>query len=225
MFMEDMAVTLKGTQQGIVLTPRVDDWDEMMIALEHALRDAESFFRGGRVIAELGTRSITDAQLTALRDKLEQYGLELWVVHSEDAHTIHTVRTFGIRTRIPGAANEPPPTSQSDGDALFVQRTFRSGQRLNFPGHVVILGDVNPGAEIIAGGNIIVWGRIQGMVHAGALGDESAVICALDLVPSQLRIAGYISRAPEERRRRKPQPEIASISRERIIAQPWTARG
>ncbi|MBN2002109.1 MAG: septum site-determining protein MinC [Anaerolineae bacterium] len=221
-----MGVTLKGTQQGIILTPRADNWDEVMLALEHALQDAESFFRGGRVIAEMGARSLTDSQLTALRAMLEAYGLELWAVLSDDAATIHIVRSYGIRTRLPGAAgSEPsPPAPQANSDALFVQRTFRSGQRLNFPGHVTILGDVNPGAEIIAGGNIVVWGRIRGMVHAGAMGDVGAVICALDLAPSQLRIAGLISRAPEERRR-KPQPEIASISQDRIIAQPWTARG
>ncbi len=222
-----MAVTLKGTQQGIILTPRADDWDEVMRALEHALRDAQSFFRGGRVIAELGARSLTDSQLTVLRAMLEQYGLELWAVLSEDTATVHLVRTYGIRTRLPGAVVSEPSTAppQHDDDAaLFIQRTFRSGQRLNFPGHVTILGDVNPGAEIIAGGNIVVWGKVRGMVHAGALGDENAVICALDLAPSQLRIAGLISRAPEERRR-KPQPEVASISQDRIIAQPWTARG
>ncbi len=223
-----MAVTLKGTQQGIILTPRADDWDEVMRSLEYALRDAQSFFRGGRVIAELGARSLTDSQLTVLRAMLEQYGLELWAVLSEDPTTVHLVRTYGIRTRLPGAmVSEPtpaPPPQPEEDAALFVQRTFRSGQRLNFPGHVTILGDVNPGAEIIAGGNIIVWGKVRGMVHAGALGDEGAVICALDLAPSQLRIAGFISRAPEERRR-KPQPEVASISQDRIIAQPWTARG
>ena len=58
-----------------------------------------------------------------------------------------------------------------------------------------MLGDVNPGAEIIAEGNVIIWGRLRGMVHAGVKGNRSAVICALDLSPMQLRIADEVSAA------------------------------
>jgi len=58
------------------------------------------------------------------------------------------------------------------------------------------------------------------MVHAGALGDDEAVICGLDLAPTQLRIAGYIARSPEEKRR-KPAPEMASVHEGRIVAVPW----
>jgi septum site-determining protein MinC len=86
----------------------------------------------------------------------------------------------------------------------------------------VVIGDVNPGAEVIAGGDIVVWGRVRGLVHAGALGDEGAVICALDLAPTQLRIAGTIARSPEERRR-KPVPEIATAQEGHIVAVPWHA--
>jgi septum site-determining protein MinC len=103
---------------------------------------------------------------------------------------------------------------------LVVRRTLRSGQSLRHPGHIVVIGDVNPGAEVVAGGDIVVWGRVRGMVHAGALGDEGAVICALDMAPTQLRIAGRIARSPEERRR-KPVPEVASVHDGQIVAIPW----
>ena len=84
----------------------------------------------------------------------------------------------------------------------------------------MVIGDVNPGAEIVAGGNIVVWGRARGLVHAGALGNEDTVICALDLAPTQLRIAGHIARSPEDRRR-KPAAEMASVREGRIVAIPW----
>ena len=87
-------------------------------------------------------------------------------------------------------------------------------------GSVVVFGDVNPGAEIIAGGNIIVWGRLRGVVHAGADGDESAFVCALDLAPTQLRIARYITVSPSDKRRR-PRPEVALVQQGRIVAQAW----
>jgi septum site-determining protein MinC len=81
------------------------------------------------------------------------------------------------------------------------------------------LGDVNPGAEIVASGCVVVWGRLRGTVHAGAEGDETAVICALDLSPMQLRIASHVATAPQDND--KPQPEVASIKDDQIIAEPW----
>jgi len=91
--------------------------------------------------------------------------------------------------------------------------------RCGFLRHVVVIGDVNPGAEITAGGNVIVWGRLRGVVHAGAGGDEEAVVCALDLAPTQLRIAGHIAVSPE--RRKDPGPEIARIREGQLIADTW----
>jgi septum site-determining protein MinC len=82
-----------------------------------------------------------------------------------------------------------------------------------------VIGDVNPGAEIIAGGNIVIWGRLRGTVHAGAQGDEDAIVCALDLSPTQLRIADQISITPPQRRR--PKPEIARLEDGKVIAEPW----
>jgi septum site-determining protein MinC len=85
---------------------------------------------------------------------------------------------------------------------------------------VIVIGDVNPGAEIVAGGHVLVWGRLRGTVHAGATGDEEAIVCALDMSPTQLRIAGYITRSPDERRRH-PRPEVAAVRDGQIVAVPW----
>jgi septum site-determining protein MinC len=105
-------------------------------------------------------------------------------------------------------------------ESLFVQRTLRSGHKVHFPGHVVVLGDVNPGAEIVAGGNVIVWGRLRGTVHAGAAGGEHAVVCALDLDPTQLRIGAQIAISPD--RKGKPRPETALIRDGQLVAEPWS---
>jgi septum site-determining protein MinC len=106
--------------------------------------------------------------------------------------------------------------------AVLVRRTLRSGFSLQHPGHVVVIGDVNPGAEIIAGGDVIVWGRLRGMVHAGANGNEAAVVCALDLSPTQLRIAGQIAVTPQ--RRGKSQPEMARLRNGQVVAEPWESK-
>jgi len=103
----------------------------------------------------------------------------------------------------------------------MIKRTLRSGRTVNSAGHVVVLGDVNPGAKIIAVGDIIVWGRLRGIVHAGAEGDEQALVCALDMSPMQLRIAGYITTSPPEKRRQS-KPEIASVRKGQIVVEPWS---
>ena len=223
--MKEMPITLKGTPQGILLTPQIEDWDAVLQGVRNALVDAAAFFRGGRVIVDMATRPITENQLLALRKLLDEHDIELWAVLTQEEHSTHIVRAHGIRTRLPKVVSRTEtPSPELQGNAKFVDRTLRSGQRLDFPGHIVILGDVNPGAEIVAGGNIIVWGKVRGMVHAGAFGDKNTVVCALDLAPAQLRIAGFISRTPDARRR-KLQPEVAFISENHIIARPWSARG
>lgn len=223
--MEEMPLTLKGTQQGIRLKPLSASWEDVLRALETALHDAEAFFHGGRVILEMGERDLAPADLIALRTLLDRYEIELWAVLSENDATIHTARSYGLRTRLPGSTvrSTSPAEPDAAANALFVQRTLRSGQSLQYPGHIILVGDVNPGAEIVAGGNIVVWGRMRGMAHAGALGDESAIVCALTLHPTQLRIAGYISRAPATSEH-VPQPEIAKVVNGAIVAEPWTTR-
>jgi septum site-determining protein MinC len=77
--------------------------------------------------------------------------------------------------------------------------TLRSGDHLQVEGSVLLLGDVNPGARISAGGHVLVWGRLRGMAHAGCGGDSNARIVALQLRPLQLRIADAVARGPEDR--------------------------
>jgi septum site-determining protein MinC len=131
----------------------------------------------------------------------------------------------GNRRQAPAAGNEPAPVQAPDGTAnsLLLRETLRSGRSVYHEGHVVIIGDVNPGAEIIAGGDVVVWGKLRGLVHAGAHGDGAAVICALVLNPTQLRIAGKIAVAPGEKRRR-PQPEQVRLVDGQLVAEEWNVK-
>jgi septum site-determining protein MinC len=86
---------------------------------------------------------------------------------------------------------------------------------------VVVVGDVNPGAEIIAEGDVLVWGKLRGLVHAGARGNSNAIVGALTLAPTQLRIGSLIARAPEDKRNRNAPAEIARIKDGRIVVEPW----
>lgn len=80
---------------------------------------------------------------------------------------------------------------------LYIRRTIRSGQSISSDGNIVIVGDVNPGAEIIAKGDVTVWGILAGIVHAGSEGNNFARIRALKLNPVQIRIGEIFARRPD----------------------------
>ncbi|MDN5293030.1 MAG: septum site-determining protein MinC [Eubacteriales bacterium] len=108
-------------------------------------------------------------------------------------------------------------TVWGDENTILVQRTLRCGQSISYDGNVVIIGDVNPGAEVVAGGSIIVMGALRGVAHAGAQGDEKAVVAAFRLQPTQLRIAGYISRSPDGSTSTPEYPEVARVKNGGIV--------
>lgn len=83
---------------------------------------------------------------------------------------------------------------------LFLKQTLRSGQTVSHKGHLVIIGDVNPGAEIMAEGDITVWGALRGIAHAGVGGNTLSEIRALKLQPIQIRIANAIARSPDRQK-------------------------
>jgi septum site-determining protein MinC len=156
---------------------------------------------------------------------LSERGVTLSAIMSRSIVTRETAQLLGLKAKltkpIEKAARKMKPldTVLTGEAAVMIHRTMRSGFKVAYQGHVVVLGDVNPGAEIVASGCVVVWGRLRGTVHAGAEGDETAVICALDLSPMQLRIASHVATAPQDND--KPQPEVASIKDDQIIAEPW----
>lgn len=130
--------------------------------------------------------------------------------------------------REPEAAPAPPPAAApqlhvapAPPDTLYHVGTLRGGQSLHHVGHIVVVGDVNPGTELIAAGDILVFGRLLGVAHAGAQGDEHAKVYALELQATQLRIATCIA-LDEEREAPSAQPEVAFIRDGRITVAPFS---
>lgn len=229
--MEPDGIAIKGTRQGLLITLGEGPWEARVDALARRLEKGAAFFRGGRAALDVGPRPLDEAQIRQVQDLLARYEVDLWAMQSTADATILAAVRLGLSPILgpeeaagktePPREREEPPVLPAGG--LVVERTVRSGQRIEHPGDVIIIGDVHAGAEIIAGRHVIVWGKLHGVVHAGALGDESAVVCALDLAPTQLRIADHIARSPEERRRR-PVPEMARVHKGRIEAVPWPHR-
>jgi septum formation inhibitor MinC len=127
----------------------------------------------------------------------------------------------------PGAAEAPAPalvTVAPDAPStLYHHGTLRGGQTLQQLGTIVVVGDVNPGAELVATGDILVFGALRGTAHAGAQGDATARVYALELAPTQLRIATCI--AADDGARRAREPEVAFIQSERIAIAPYARAG
>jgi septum site-determining protein MinC len=107
-------------------------------------------------------------------------------------------------------------------ETLYVEANLRSGQLIRYPGNVFVVGDVNPSAEIIAAGDVIIWGTLRGIVHAGADGDKEAKVIAMDLSAGQVRIADKVAAFKEVRAKDKKKdgnkvPELVKIENNDII--------
>ena len=215
-------VQIKGMRDGLLVSLGDAGWPVVQRALLERIEQQPAFFQGARLALDVGNQSLKSAELSSLRDKLSEHGIMLWAILSLSPVTENTAQILGLATRVskPRPQEMQAAKKSDDETALWVNKTIRSGTRIEFAGHIVIFGDVNPGAEVIAGGSVIVWGRVRGVVHAGAKGNQAAVVCALDLSPTQLRIAGQIAVAPE--RHGKPLPEIVRIKDGQLQAETWT---
>ena len=188
-------VVFRGTKDGlsVVLSDDVD-FDLVARRLREKLAASEGFFQGARVTVHTGKRRLTPEQRLELERLLrEPLGLEL-------------------REVVAGTAPLQMPV-----ETLVVRRTLRGGQQVSHRGSVVVLGDVNPGAEVVATGHIVVMGALRGIAHAGADGDASAVVVAVKFRPTQLRIANVVARAPDDGGKGGDRPEVARLHEGSIV--------
>jgi septum site-determining protein MinC len=218
------SIQIKGLRDGLLVTLTGGVWEEQRDSLVSQIDERTSFFQGARLALDVGGLVLGVNEMVELRDLLSERSVSLWAVVSESPKTEKTAQLLGLATRIskprPEESRKFAVEDLGDETALFLNKTLRSGTRIEFAGHVVILGDVNPGAEIIAEGNVIVWGRVRGMIHAGSKGNRKAVICALDLSAPQLRIADEISAALKPQT--NPRPETARINKDgRLQTEAW----
>ncbi|MFL7812155.1 MAG: septum site-determining protein MinC [Anaerolineales bacterium] len=221
--MEAVKIEVKGIKNGLLIELTDSDWQECEDSLLSHIDENQSFFKGAKLVLDVGQRDLRSEQLSSLRNALSDREIKLKAILSTSEATERASQDLGLEIKIDQSSHLPektPINTELDGEeAVFLQRTLRSGHKISYHGHIVVLGDVNPGAELIAGGNIIVYGRLRGVVHAGAGGDPEAVVCALDLSPTQLRIADTISVSPP--RKGKTRPEIAYLEDGQVLARDW----
>ena len=217
-------IEIKGVGESIQISALEADWTRVYPSLIETFNKQSDFFQGARIALNVETIDLKTEDLQSLQAELTNRNITLWAIYSTSETTLNSASELGMAHSLPSRAIRPTdkPLFETEiigEDAKLLHRTVRSGQSIHYAGHVVVLGDVNPGAEIVAGGNVIVWGRLKGTVHAGAAGDEGAIVCALDLAPTQLRIASYIAISPD--RRKKIKPEMVRVSDGQLVAEEW----
>jgi septum site-determining protein MinC len=145
----------------------------------------------------------------------EEFGVAGTASHDEKAGLEELMRSGEGRSSQAGAWDDP--------DARIIYTTLRSGQRIETDHSLMVVGDVNSGAEIVAGGDIVVLGTLRGVAHAGAYDETGGgrFIFALVLQPTQLRIGAIISRGGADARKG---PEVARVDDNMIVVEPYQAR-
>lgn len=220
------AVNIKGVRDGILITLGEGQWPELEAALLTVIAERSSFLQGARVALDVGNHILRAADVGMLRDKFSEKSIGLWAVLSNSPVTEKNAQALGLATRLhtprPERTIRALDTNLPGEGAILIHRTIRSGFKVSHNGHIVVIGDVNPGGEIFAGGSVVIWGRLKGMVHAGMEGNEKAVVCAMEMEPMQLRIAGYTLNLPP--RRGKPEPEMVSILDGRVVIEAWKVK-
>jgi septum site-determining protein MinC len=196
------AVLFKGTREGIhiYLNDEVE-FPEVVNSLEDRLSSGGNFFRGARIVINTGRRSLS-------RDEVE---------------TVQRVLGRHEGVQLLRLEQAKPEKASSEQSALVIERTVRSGQQFYHPGHVVIIGDVNPGGEVIADGNVIVMGALRGAAHAGYAGREEAFVAAAIMTPAQVSIAGIWARQPDDATQNLGRgiPEVARLRDQQIVIEPY----
>ncbi|MDR1664857.1 MAG: septum site-determining protein MinC [Clostridiales bacterium] len=192
----NQCVVIKGRKEGIsIWLDERADFEKLKEQLQAKVSGAKQFFADADANVAFKGRLLSEDEEKALTD----------IILSETTLELSFVETEGY---VPASAVPAPPPAESPAPAptgtqqttehmtAFYQNGLRSGQSIRYSGSVVVMGDANPGSEIIANGNVIVLGSLKGMVHAGASGDSKCYVSALSLMPTQLRIANIITYIP-----------------------------
>ncbi|WP_457640970.1 septum site-determining protein MinC [Persephonella sp.] len=175
-----------------------ESFEKNLKELEEKLSSA--FFQGSVSVVDLSNVELTETQKEEIEEILKKYNSKV----------------LGYKTSHRESEKKGITEVTEKKSLKIINKTLRSGQRVEYDGDILIIGDVNPDAYVVASGNVIVMGTLRGVVHAGANGDETAIVMALKLKPQQLRIASYLTRSPDEME--EPEyPEKAYIENNQIF--------
>ena len=206
-------VMFKETKNGINILLQQDiPFSELKKKKKKKVIESAKFFEGVKTSIAFQGRTLSQEEETSL--------LEIITEHTTMNITfIKNKKKEDTTQKIPEGVTLPDDMQQHY-ITKYHKGSIRSGQCLTFDGSVVVIGDVNPGGEIKASGNIIILGQLKGIAHAGCNGMTDAFVSALYMIPVQLRIADIITRFPEENKKGPKPPEFAYIEEGQIYVMP-----
>lgn len=179
-------IKISQTTNEIILNVNViAEINEILDELQTKLPKLRDFYQTSTIPMRVTGRLFTDSEIKKVKSAINsEIQVEIKFDDISDLLGLHAIkRTFEADTDI--------------SETKFIQYSLRSGQREEYPGSIVICGDVNFGAEIIAGGNIMILGALRGMAHAGANGNTMAMISANSIDVTQIRIANLVREVGE----------------------------
>lgn len=214
-------VILKSNRYGINLILDADmPFNQLKEAILEKFRESEKFFKNAKIAISFEGRRLSQE---------EEFSILDMITKNTSIQVICIVDQNEMREQMYKEKIESYYQDVADNTGEFYKGTLRSGQVLKCDTSIVIIGDVNPGAKIIAKGNIVILGSLKGNAYAGAAGDESCFVTALDMDPVQIKIGNVIARSADRgpweairNRRRTMDPQIALVSDGNILIEPIT---
>lgn len=222
-------IMVKGNKFGLNIF--LDDtvaFDTLKQALFKKFNESRKFFGNSKVSIEFVGRELTSSQIYELVEVIQEASdLDIVCVIDENMQ-FPTVPIPAQKEQITSKPIEVVPKEQTpiniskafneEGSAIFHKGTLRSGQEIVTDSSIIVLGNVHNGATIVSKGNVIVIGKLSGCVHAGKGGNEEAFVVALNMSPTQLRIADVFGRSPDKKGKKiLAVPQVAFVEDERIV--------
>lgn len=196
---------------------------ELKQAIIRKMSATDNFFIGYPLFLSFGQRELRQIDLQEISEIfVNNFGLELRQIISRVDMVRECARALGLPTTENLDRSEFEINDGAEkAETLWLRKHIRSGQKIHFNGNIVIVGDVNQGAEITASGNILVMGACRGFVHAGSDGDSKSTIIASRIQSPQIRIAHYITRPLENSAEISNFPEMAHIRQDMIVIEDY----
>lgn len=205
----DDRIVIKGNRVGIsaiININKFSDFEEMLENLVGKLSKGKRFYKNSTLVISTNLSAINEKNLVRLKEVLFNE-IEIKDIILQDETSTENDKDKKIFSGV------------YEGKTKFLRKTVRSGQCINYNGNIVIIGDVNSGAEVMATGNVIVLGSIKGNVSAGVNGNSKAIVAAFSLQPEILKISNLATLSPDSE---KPSyPEVAKIKDGAIIVEPY----
>ena len=214
--MNTNSVIIKCNKYGlIVILDENLPFEELIKDVEDKFKESAKFFKNAKMAMTIRGRSLTQAEEKQVVETIvDSCGLHILCIIDEDKK-----EELLFHQAVDKAMEE-----KDAEDGWFYRGTLRSGQVLESEHSIVIIGDVNPGANVTSKGNIVVLGSLRGIAYAGATGDRNCFVAALVMKPIQVKIADKMARSAITKRvddaDYKLDPKIAYVKEDHIYVKP-----